>query len=219
MSEIVNKISGPVEPNHSGSALNDPIVGQRLAKLRLAHGMSQRKLAGLAGVTNGSISMIEQDRVSPSVASLKKILRVFGLSMADFFADDFEPASIVFYRANELTQISEGLVSVRQVGPRMAKRKLQVLHQTYQPHGDTGLTMPSDAGEESGIIVNGKIEITIGSQCEVLGPGDGYYFSRRLPHRFRNPGSEVCEIVSACTAPACEITSENRKPTNALPEN
>ncbi len=42
--------------------------------------------------------MIEQDRVSPSVASLKKLLEVFGLSMAEFFADDFEPAEKVFYR-------------------------------------------------------------------------------------------------------------------------
>ena len=219
MFEIVNNLAGPVEPNHSGKTRDDPIVGERLAKLRLAHSMSQRKLAGLAGVTNGSISMIEQGRVSPSVASLKKILRVFGLSLAEFFADDFEPALKFFYRTDELPQISAGLISFRQVGRSMAKRKLQVLHETYQPDGDTGLTMLSHAGEESGIIVKGKIEITIGSQCEVLGPGDGYYFSSRLPHRFRNPGSEVCEIVSACTPPTFEITSENRKPTDAFPEN
>jgi mannose-6-phosphate isomerase-like protein (cupin superfamily) len=42
----------------------------------------------------------------------------------------------------------------------------------------------------------------VGDQRRVLGPGDAYYFDSRLPHRFRNIGEEVCEIVSACTPPS-----------------
>ena len=33
------------------------------------------------------------------------------------------------------------------------------------------------------------------------GPGDGYLFDSRLPHRFRNASGAPCEIVSACTPP------------------
>ncbi len=201
MSKIVNKSTEPVDTEKSIVETDPASVGARLMKLRLAHGMSQRKLAGLAGVTNGAISTIEQDRVSPSVASLKKLLEVFGLSMADFFADEFEPAAEFFYRADEMPQIAEGLVSIRQVGRRMPTRKLQVLHETYRPNGDTGLSMLSHDGEESGVIVSGKIEITVGSQTEILEKGDSYYFNSRLPHRFRNPGPENCEIVSVCSPP------------------
>jgi mannose-6-phosphate isomerase-like protein (cupin superfamily) len=35
----------------------------------------------------------------------------------------------------------------------------------------------------------------------VLGPGEAYYFDSRIPHRFRNPADEICELVSACTPP------------------
>jgi mannose-6-phosphate isomerase-like protein (cupin superfamily) len=35
----------------------------------------------------------------------------------------------------------------------------------------------------------------------VLGAGDAYYFSSATPHRFRNVGREVCEIISASTPP------------------
>ena len=52
----------------------DVDVGRRLKELRLAHGLSQRALAKRAGVSNATISMIEADRVSPSVAALKQIL-------------------------------------------------------------------------------------------------------------------------------------------------
>ena len=61
--------------------------------------------------------------------------------------------------------------------------------------------MLSHEGEEGGIVLRGKIELTVGDQVQTLLPGDAYYFKSTLPHRFRNPGNEECEIVSACTPP------------------
>ena len=49
-------------------------VGARLKMVRKKRGLSQRELAKRAGVTNSTISLIEQNRVSPSVSSLKKVL-------------------------------------------------------------------------------------------------------------------------------------------------
>ena len=50
-------------------------LGQRLRALRLARGLSQRELAKRAGVSNAIISLIEQNRSSPSVGSLKRYTR------------------------------------------------------------------------------------------------------------------------------------------------
>jgi len=55
--------------------------------------------------------------------------------------------------------------------------------------------------EEGGVVISGKVELTVGGTTYVLGPGDAYHFNSRLPHRFLNIGDEVCEIVSACTLP------------------
>ena len=44
-------------------------------------------------------------------------------------------------------------------------------------------------------------KLTVGDRREILGPGDAYHFSSRIPHRFRNPGDEECELISACTPP------------------
>jgi acetyl esterase len=43
--------------------------------------------------------------------------------------------------------------------------------------------------------------LTVGGQSRVLAAGDAYYFSSATPHRFRNVGREVCEIISASTPP------------------
>src|SRR5690606_15250569 len=49
-------------------------IGARLQRVRTARGLSQRELARRVGVTNSTISLIEQNKVSPSVSSLKKVL-------------------------------------------------------------------------------------------------------------------------------------------------
>ena len=60
-------------------------VGARLKHVREVHGLSQRELARRAGVTNGLISLIEQNRVSPSIGSLKEVLDGVPLSLVEFF--------------------------------------------------------------------------------------------------------------------------------------
>lgn len=63
-------------------------VGARLRILRERSGLSQRALAKRAGVTNSTISLIEQNRVSPSVASLTKVVGSLPMTMAEFFQSE-----------------------------------------------------------------------------------------------------------------------------------
>ena len=177
-------------------------VGARLRALRLMHGLSQRELAKRAGVSNAIISLIEQNRSSPSVGSLKKVLDGLPVSLADFFGMELAPARQMFFTAGDLVELAGGGISYRQVGRDLAGRGLQILHERYEPGADTGETMLRHAAEEGAVVIRGRIEVTVGDQRRLLGPGDAYYFDSRLPHRFRNIGEEVCEIVSACTPPS-----------------
>jgi transcriptional regulator with XRE-family HTH domain len=175
-------------------------IGNRLREHRQQKGLSQRALARLAGVTNGLISQIEQNSISPSIASLKKILDVLSLSLADFFASDAEAAPPDhFYERKRLPNLGSGDVAIFLVGAGLRHRAMSILHEVYPPGADT--QMYTHAGEEGGVVTRGRIEITVGGKTRVLGPGDGYYFESRLPHRFRNTGSTPCEIISANSPP------------------
>jgi transcriptional regulator with XRE-family HTH domain len=185
-------------------------VGARLKALREKHGLSQRELARRAGVTNGTISMIEQNHSSPSVSSLRKVLGGLPMTLAEFFSqDEMPPAEQIFFSADELIELAsklpvghKGVVSFRQVGD-LRGRNLQVLHERYEPGADTGAgkNMLRHDSEEGGIVIEGQIELTVGDQKRVLGPGDAYLFDSRIPHRFHNTGTTVCIVVSACTPP------------------
>jgi transcriptional regulator with XRE-family HTH domain len=187
-------------PARRGDAEVD--IGERLKAIRSRHALSQRALAKRAGVTNGIISMIEQNRSSPSVATLKKILDGFGMSLADFFGADRPVQDHTFYRASDLVEIGGGLLSYRQLGANLRGKAIQILHERIQPSADTGPGMLHHESEEGGIVVRGEVELTVGAQTRVLRAGEGYYFDSRTPHRFRNLGQEPCEIVSACSPPS-----------------
>ena len=193
-------------------------IGRRLREVREGRGLSQRQLATRSGVTNGTISLIEQNKTSPSVASLKKVLDGVPMTLADFFQLEAEAGPKYFYHADELVELAAGSghgpdgkaqggrpgrprVSLRQVG-NAAAHALQILHERYPPGADTGPAMYTHEAEEGGIVVAGTIEITVGDQIRVLTTGDGYLFDSRLPHRFRNIGTEDCVIVSASTPPS-----------------
>lgn len=177
-------------------------LGTRLKRMRQVFGLTQRELARRAGVTNGAISLIEQGRVSPSISSLKKILDGIPMSIAEFFTLDLAAPDEVFLAAADLAEIAFGdRISYRMVGRRLKDRSLQMLHEFYQPGADTGEAMLRHDGEEAGIVVRGRLLVTVGDQERALGAGDAYYFQSRIPHRFRNPFDEVCEVISANTPP------------------
>ena len=176
-------------------------VGTHLRAIRQLHGLSQRELAKRAGVTNGMISLIEQNRVSPSVSSLKKVLDGIPMSLAEFFTMDLAVPPPLFYSRDELTEIAAAPVERRLVAARRPQRAMSILHERYAPGADTGPGMLSYPGEAGGVVVRGHIEVTAGIATRVLGPGDAYYFATAIPHRFRNPGDHDCEIISASTPP------------------
>lgn len=176
-------------------------IGARLKAARSKRGLSQRKLAQLADVSNGTISLIEQNKISPSVALLKRLLEGISMSLGEFFDDEKHSRHKLFFRVDEFTQHTFGSMRFFQVGGDVKGRKLQILREYYPLGGDTGELMLVHKGEEGGIVIRGEIEVTVGREIALLTAGDAYYFESKIPHRFRNIGKEECEIVSVCTPP------------------
>ena len=177
----------------------DVAVG--LQSIRKHKGLSQRELAKRAGVTNSTISMIEKNSVSPSISSLKKVLGGIPMSLVEFFSLDFEQdnQTQVVYRASELLDISDGAVTMKLIGKAHPSRAIAFLDETYPPGADTGAEMLNHDGEEAGMLIDGRLELTVSGELFVLESGDSYYFESNKPHRFRNPFDKPARLISATT--------------------
>lgn len=176
-------------------------IGDRLRHVRLQRNLSQRELAKRAGVTNSTICLIEANRANPSIGALKRILDGLPIGLSEFFALEPERPKKAFYRADELVEIGKGRISYLQVGDRLFGRALQILKERYEPGADSGRVPLVHDGEEGGIILSGRLEVTVDNDRRILGPGDAYYFDSQQPHRFRCVGRVPCELISACTPP------------------
>ena len=190
--------------------MTDFDVGQRLKTIRTNFGLSQRQLANAAQVPHGQISMIETNKSSPSVASLRRILGGIGINMSEFFEPDCSKYDKPFFTPSELRDLTSrlypergdtaGKVTLKQVGDAKGNN-LQILHETYEPGADTGDDMLAHAANEGGVVVSGEIEITVGDVVQVLKAGDAFLFDSREPHRFRNISDQQAVVISACTPP------------------
>ncbi len=177
-------------------------IGIRLQAVRKAKGLSQRELAKRVAVTNSTISLIEQNKVSPSISSLKKVLDGIPISLADFFTLDLTDADdSPFYAADAQPDVGNNQIHYFLIGQHRRNRQMCILREVMPPGSDTGETLFNHDGEEGGVVVQGRVEVTVGDQVRILGPGEGYYFESKTPHRFRNVGSEDAILVSANTPP------------------
>ena len=178
------------------------MVGGKLRALRQRRGLGLRELALRSGLSHSAISLIERERMSPSVDTLGAILAALGTTLSSFFADleSALPAK-PFYTAGELTEIGRAdRISYRLVGMDHPNRRMLMLSEHYAPGARTEPMIAHNA-EEAGIITQGAVEVTVDGRSQVLRKGDAYYFDSRLPHSFRNVDAGVSEIVSAITPP------------------
>lgn len=180
-----------------------PLIGLHVRELRRRRHLSSRELAARAGVSHSTISLIERDRMSPSIDTLGAIVDALGTTLAEFFSGlrSAYRYSPVYAPENFVEIGNPEEISYRAIGFNQPARKMQILAETYAPHADTGEIFSHDA-QEGGIVLEGRIELTLGGEVHLLEAGHGYYFDSNIPHRFRNAGATVARIVSAITPPS-----------------
>ncbi len=71
-------------------------------------------------------------------------------------------------------------ISFREVAAGRPGKLVQFTLERYKPGADTGSEMYQYNAEEAGIVLKGKLELTVESEVYVLGPGDAYYINRTI---------------------------------------
>lgn len=176
-------------------------VGQRLRELRERSGLSQREVARRSGQSPGAISAIELDKVSPSVATLKRLLESLGVSLGEFFSTEPVTAPSAFFSPQDMTDVSLGPIHYRQLGRAPLPTPLRLVHVVVDPGSDTGLVANRPDTDEIGYVLTGQIDVTIGSENRVLGAGCGYVVKGAQQQRFQNRFNRRCEYVFVTSQP------------------
>ncbi len=185
-------------------------LGERLRRERAERGLSLRELARRLEVSPSLVSQIETGKIQPSVRTLYAIVSELGVSLDDVFGTSAEQSVQVTRRAQAE---AEGAGHVQRGGDRAVvdletgvhwerltvrnEPGVEFLFTVYPPRGESA---PADGlvrhtGREFGIVLRGKLGLTVGFDEYLLEPGDSVFFDSTVPHRLHNDGDETVEAV------------------------
>jgi DNA-binding XRE family transcriptional regulator len=175
-------------------------IGEKLKRLRQANSLTQEELANRAYLTKGFISQLERDQTSPSIATLKDILDVLGVSLADFFQDQ-APARVVYpANARITTSNSTPACRVEVLVPDAQNRMMDPVLLTIGGGGELPVQEPHE-GEEFGIVLKGTVQLRLDNRTFKVKQHECFYFRSNLEHAVVNPGKQEARILWVVTPP------------------
>jgi transcriptional regulator with XRE-family HTH domain len=198
-------------------AIGSPLGGH-LRSERERLGLSLRELARRLDVSPSLVSQIETGKIQPSVGTLYAMVSELGISFDDVFAAvELAATGSAPAAQNEQTDATEtptdDLSRVQRAGRRRVielesgvrwerlttwnDRDVDFLYASYEVGGASSPEgkLVRHSGREFGIVITGRLGVTVGFEDHVLGPGDSISFESTIPHRLHNEGDEVVNAI------------------------
>lgn len=176
-----------------------PKFGRLIKERRRQLNITLETLADTVELTKSFLSDIENDKTSPSVASLVRLCDALGLAIGDLFNST---ASTVV-RESERPRVNFGGTGVSDhLLTASNSARLQALWTEIEPRGTGGEKLYSLRADEEFIhVVEGKLTVLVEEQSFELAPGDSMTFDPRLPHTFFNPSETERTIAMFVMTP------------------
>lgn len=174
-------------------------MGTRLRALRKGRRLTLAQVAGIAGISESFLSQVERNKAAASVATLHRVAGALNVEMSDLF-DSGGHGLDVLRRADrpllEFFQLGRKYL----VTPRPLVN-LEVLVGELEPGGDTGVLTHGDS-EELVLVIAGSVVVDVDGQSFELDAGDSIGYRSSVPHRTRNSGAHVAEILWIISPPS-----------------
>lgn len=182
-------------------AVNEQIA-VRLRQLRAERSLSLEAVAEKSGVSRSMVSLIERAEASPTAVVLDKLASAFDIPLASLFESPSHAPDPVSRKAAQTVwrDPASGYIR-RNVSP--SGRNVQIVEIRFPP----GAHVAYEGGDRPNVqqqiwILDGAIEITVGSQRHELSTGDCLAFALDRPTAFRNRGRKTARYALILSAGA-----------------
>ncbi len=181
------------------------MIGDKIREIRKERGLTLKTLAEAAGVTASYISQLEHNTIDPSLSSLRKIARAFGVSMSAFLEEDDSVETALLIKSSERRKLPPKNSSVRYeylspISADVPGIRMEVLHFSQAPKRWSSEDFLVHPAEECICVLSGSLRIFAGKETYELGEGDSLYLRDNVPHRIYNPG-DIEAIGFSCISP------------------
>ncbi len=181
-------------------------IGQKIKMLRKERKLTLQDVANETGFSPALISQIENNNVSPPIATLSKIARFFDVKMSYFFEEGEESSRYEIVRRDERRIVNRVIskdgskhgytyetLSYRKKNKKMEPFLLTVTERAQEE------TLYNHEGEEFLLILSGKAEIILDDERYTLEEGDAVYFDSTVKHRLLAKEGETVQVLAVVT--------------------
>lgn len=181
-------------------------IGSKMKKLRKARKLTLQDVARETGFSPALISQIENNNVSPPIATLSKLARFFDVKMGHFFDEDDIERRYEVVRHGERRVISRVIsqsgtghgytyeaLSFRKRNKKMEPFVLTVSERAAEE------TLYNHEGEEFLLILSGRAEVLLEEERILLEAGDAIYFDSSLKHRLLSLDGQEVKVLAVVT--------------------
>ena len=163
-------------------------------------GISQKKLAGLTGVTPSTISQVEKNLIYPSLPALFRIAESLAVEVASLFKEHGAQQNIYVFPAD-----SRSTTSLPKIFKDNAKAELLLPPDIDTPAEATIIRIQpgkklaghffAHKGKELGFLISGQLEMTVENQAYKVNPGDIIYLQEDTPGSWSNISEQGAELL------------------------
>jgi transcriptional regulator with XRE-family HTH domain len=185
----------------------DNRIGERIRGLRIARGLSIADVAQQSGIAESTLYSIESHLISPPLGNIVNLAKTLGVSVGDFFGDSGD-SSCCIVRSGDRKTVSRfnstdstsGGYSYEALGQQKKNRHMEPFLVTLTPTESPQVEPNQHIGEELLFVLEGKVEVRLLEQVEILNPGDSIYYDSTMPHVVSCHGKKPATILAVIYA-------------------
>ncbi|MDW7709295.1 MAG: XRE family transcriptional regulator [Deferrisomatales bacterium] len=166
-------------------------IGAKIKALRQTRKKTLQEVADETGFSPALISQVENNNVSPPIATLARIAKVLGVRVGYFFRDEGPEEAYEVIRREARPAVTRVISSTGgdhgYTYHALTHRKRDKIMEPFLLSVDAGMrdeqTLYSHEGEEFLLVLEGEAELLLDRERIVLRQGDSVYFESTLRHR------------------------------------
>jgi transcriptional regulator with XRE-family HTH domain len=159
-------------------------IGSNLKRLRAESGLSQKGLAEAAQLSPTLISRIENGLVRPSIATLELMAYALKVDIGYFFKDEEKRQFVISHKGERKNFPSQRGYDIQTLIEGMDNHFMDpVIVSLKGKDEEDKIELAMHEGQEFMYVLEGKVEMILGSKRFVLKQGDAAYWNGSVPHK------------------------------------
>ncbi len=188
-------------------------IGERLREIRKGQGLNLKQLAEATGLSSSFLSRVEHGSTVPSILTLQTIADRLKVDVGYIFkSDERENFTLSRNGAREVKHAERGTkgkvtYEVEFLAEGFENPYMEPVIATIVRRDHKGFEAIRHGGQELLYVLEGKIEMTLGSKTVIMHKGDSVYYDGDLAHKAISLSKKPAQTLNVHFIPGRRVGS------------